>query len=128
MKSQISLKEKSTSTEALNDLIIDSIQDIKGEKIVKLDLRKLDESPTDFFIICEANSNTQVGAIAGNIQKRLKLEVNVQAAHVEGTQNALWVCLDYFTTVVHVFYKETREFYQLDALWNDAKKTEYNDL
>lgn len=128
MKSKISLKEKKISTEALNDLIIESIQDIKGEKIVKLDLRGLDESPTDFFIICEANSNTQVGAIAGNIQKRLKLEANTHAAHVEGTQNSLWVCLDYFTTVVHIFYKETRTFYQLDALWNDAKKTEYDDL
>ena len=116
------------STEALNDLIIDSIQDIKGKNVVKLDLRKLDEAPTDFFIICEGDSNTQVRAISDNIHKRLKQEAGQFPSHAEGKQNAHWVCMDYFTTVVHVFYKDTRKFYELEDLWSDAKFTEYENL
>lgn len=114
--------------EKLNDLIVDSIRDIKGENIVKLDMRKLEDSPTDFFIICEGNSNTQVKAIADNIHKRLKEETGNLPAHYEGQQNALWICLDYFNTVVHVFYRETRQFYELEDLWSDAEFTEYDSL
>lgn len=122
------MQNPSTTTEELNDLIIDSIQDIKGKNIVKLDLRKLDDAPTDFFIICEGDSNTQVKAIAGNIFKRLKVEVDQPPLHMEGTQNARWICMDYFTTVVHVFYRESREFYDIEQLWSDAKSTEYENL
>lgn len=114
--------------EALNELIIDSIQDIKGQDIVKLDLRKLDDAPTDFFIVCEAQSSTQARAIAGNIQKRLKDEEGVFASNVEGTQSSRWICLDYFYTVVHVFYDGAREFYELENLWSDAILSEYDNL
>lgn len=116
------------STEALNDLIVDSIQDIKGKNVVKLDLRKLDEAPTDYFIICEGDSNTQVKAISENIHKRLKQEAGQFPSHSEGKQNAQWVCMDYFTTVVHIFYRDTRKFYELEELWSDAKFTEYENL
>ena len=112
----------------MNELIVDSIQDIKGKNIVKLDLRHLEDAPAEFFIICEGDSNTQVKAIAGNIQKRLKEEGQLLPSHVEGTRNALWICLDYFTTVVHVFYRETRSFYELEDLWGDAYFTEYESL
>ncbi len=122
------IKTNPDFTENLNDLIIDSIQDIKGKNVLKLDLRQLDEAPADFFIICEGDSNTQVKAIADNIEMRLKKEAGQRPAHSEGQQNALWVCMDYFHTVVHVFYKETRQFYQLEDLWNDAKATEYANL
>ena len=71
MNSQKEAKQQPLSVEQLNDLIVDSIQDIKGEKIVKLDLRHLDDAPTEFFIICEGNSNTQVKAISDNIYKFL---------------------------------------------------------
>ena len=116
------------SSEELNALIIDSIQDIKGENIIKLDLRHLEEAPADFFIICEGQSNTQVKAISDNIYKRLKLEGNTLPSHMEGQQNALWILVDYFTTVVHVFYKDTRSFYELEDLWSDAIFTEYGNL
>lgn len=128
MNSQYKISHSFSSTEELNDLIIDSIQDIKGNNIVKLDLRQLEEAPTDYFIICEGSSNTQVKAISDNIQKRLKQENQVLPSHVEGANNALWICLDYFTTVVHVFYRETRLFYDLEDLWSDAKFTEYETL
>ena len=114
--------------EQLNDLIIDSIQDIKGKNIVKLDLRQLEDAPTDFFIICEGDSNTQVKAISDNVYLRVKKEGYTLPSHYEGQQNALWILLDYFSTVVHVFYKDTRKFYELEDLWGDAIFTEYDSL
>ncbi len=128
MNTQFELQPQKLSLEDLNDLIIDSIQDIKGKNIVKLDLRKLEDAPTDFFVICEGDSNIQVKAIADNIQKRVKKEAYTYPSHVEGAQNARWVCIDYFSTVVHVFYSETRRFYELEELWGDAVFTEYQSL
>ena len=121
----INLKAQSQtlSTEALNDLIVDSIQDIKGQNIWKLD-----DAPTDFFIICEGESSVQVRSIAENIQKRLKLEEDILSSNSEGMQSAHWICLDYFYTVVHIFYHETRAFYELEDLWSDAVVTEYENL
>lgn len=128
MNLETKVDDPNIGIEELNDLIIDSIQDIKGKQIVKLDLRELEEAPADFFIICEGESNTQVKAISDNIHRRLKQEANTFPNHVEGEKNALWICLDYFNTVVHIFYKETRGFYELEALWSDAKFTEYDTL
>jgi len=125
---QAAVKKNPSYTEELNDLIIDSIQDIKGKNVLKLDMRDLDDAPTDFFIICEGDSNTQVKAISENIHKRLKEEADQRPAHSEGKQNARWICMDYFDIVVHVFYRETREFYELEELWSDAKITEYANL
>jgi len=116
------------ASQELNDIIIDAIQDIKGQNIVKLDLRQLDEAPTDFFIICEGESNTQVRSIDANIRKRTKQELETFPSHVEGSQDATWVLVDYFTTVVHVFHPEKRAFYELEDLWSDAQFTEYADI
>ncbi len=116
------------SSQELNDLIIDAIQDIKGHNIIKLDLRELGEAPTDFFIICEGESTTQVNAIASNIQKRIKNELGGLPSHVEGKQGAFWILVDYFTTMVHIFHPEKRAFYELEDLWSDAKITEYTNL
>lgn len=128
MNTSSEAKKLEISNDQLNDLIIDCITDIKGKNIVKLDLRELHDGPTDFFIICDGDSNTQVRAIAENIKKRLKQEVALPPSHYEGQQNARWICLDYFTTVVHVFYPETREFYGLEELWSDAISTEYDHI
>jgi ribosome-associated protein len=119
---------KRLSTEEMNALIIDSIQDIKGKNISLLDLRHLDDAPTDFFIVCSGESTVQVKGIAGNIQARLKKEADTLPSHIEGTDTSVWVLVDYFVTVVHVFYPETREFYQLEELWSDAKVTKYEDI
>ena len=119
---------KDPSIEQINDLIIESIQDIKGENIVCLDLRNLEDRPTDFFIICEAESSTKIGAIATNIHQRLKNEALLTPSHFEGKTNGKWVLLDYFYTVVHVFYPETRAFYELEDLWSDSKVTEYKNI
>ncbi|HMQ47863.1 MAG TPA: ribosome silencing factor [Saprospiraceae bacterium] len=128
MNSQINLQQRKLTTAELNDLIIDSIQDIKGKNIVKLDLRHLHDAPTDYFIICEGDSNTQVKAICDNIRRRLKNEAGTLPSHSEGERNALWICMDYFHVAVHIFYRETRKFYELEELWSDARFTTYEDL
>ncbi len=109
----------------MNDLIIDSIRDIKGKNIVKLDMRGISGAPADFFIICEGDSTVQVASIAGNIYKRMKQEKTILPISYEGKNNSTWLLIDYFTTVVHVFYPETREYYNLESLWNDAIKEVY---
>ena len=108
--------------------IIDSIQDIKGKKIIKLDLTNLDERPTDYFIICQGESSTQVKSIAQNIQLRLKDELGLSPQRSEGIAGAKWILVDYFDVIVHVFYPETREFYDLEDLWSDSEITTYKDL
>ncbi len=122
MNKNTSLEIKNPSTESMNELIIDSIKDIKGKNIVKLDMREISGAPADFFIICEGDSTVQVASIAGNIYKRMKLEKGILPISYEGKNNSTWLLIDYFTTVVHVFYPETREFYNLESLWNDAVK------
>ncbi len=119
---------KNVAFPALNDLIIDAILDIKGKRITKLDLRKLDDSATDFFIICEGESNTQIKALAENIHKRVREELDVKPSHVEGQGGGKWILVDYFTTVVHIFYPDTRTFYDLEDLWSDAEVTQYESL
>ena len=116
------------SPQGLQDLIVDCITDIKGKNIVLLNLKALDDAPADYFIVCEGDSTTQVRAIAGNIERRLRDEINLRAGHVEGTQHAKWVCMDYFDTVVHIFHPETRRFYDLEQLWSDAERIEYQDI
>jgi ribosome-associated protein len=123
-----SIEIKNYSTESMNELIIDSIKDIKGKNIVKLDMREISGAPADFFIICEGDSTVQVASIAGNIHKRMKQEMATLPISYEGKNNSTWLLIDYFTTVVHVFYPETREFYNLESLWNDAIKEEIPEI
>jgi ribosome-associated protein len=116
-----------SESDELNELIIDSIQDIKGKNIIKIDLRSLPEAPADYFIICEGESTTQVSAIAGNVYKKVKDQMGF-IPHREGQEAAKWVLVDYFDTIVHVFYPETRALYDLEDLWSDAEFTEFQNL
>jgi ribosome-associated protein len=111
----------------LQDFIIDCITDIKGKNIVILDLRALNDASLDFFIICEGESTTQVRGIASNIDRRLKQERMLHSGHIEGLEHAKWVCMDYFDIVVHIFHPEARQFYELEHLWSDAKRTDIEE-
>lgn len=111
----------------LIEKIIEAIQDTKGEDIKLLDLTKIENSAADYFIICSANSNTQVNAIAGNIEKKVRNELKNRPWHVEGTENAMWILVDYISVVVHVFQKHIREFYDLEDLWSDAQITSIDE-
>ena len=115
-----------TKFKKLIRLIIDGIEDVKGNEISLLDLRKLENRISDYFIICDGNSNTQVNAIINSVTKKVSKELKDKPWGVEGTENAEWVLLDYVDVVVHVFQKEKREFYDLEGLWGDAKRIELN--
>jgi ribosome-associated protein len=97
----------------------------KAETVLSIDLRGL--SPAcDFFVICEGTSSVHVRAIADGIEDGLR-ESGEKAWHVEGRETGHWVLLDYVNVVVHVFDTETREYYQLERLWGDAKTEKYED-
>ena len=90
-------------------------------------MKHLPDAPALYFVICEGESSTKIKAIAGNVQRRAKIEAH-QSAHSEGQLNAKWVLVDFFDVVVHVFDKDTRNYYDLEDLWGDAKITEYQNI
>ncbi len=112
-----------TKSSKLFKSIINAIQDKKGEKVVSLDLKKIDEAVADFFILCEARSNIQIKAIADNIIETIETECGERPYHVE--HGDTWTLIDYVNIVVHVFQHEQRSFYNLEGLWEDAPRAEH---
>ena len=96
--------------------IVDSIEEVKGE-----DLRKLEARVCDYFVICEGTSNTQVSAIVNSINKKVSKTLKDKAWGIEGMESAEWVLMDYIDVVVHIFQRQKREFYDIEGLWGDAK-------
>jgi|TARA_B110000259_G_scaffold44976_1_gene52133 ribosome-associated protein len=113
--------KKEKGTDQLITQIIKGIEEVKGQDIEILDLRDIENTVCDYFIICNGNSNTQVNAIVNSIQKTVSKAIQEKPWHVEGSNNAEWVLLDYVHVVVHVFQKQIREFYNIEGLWGDAK-------
>lgn len=103
----------------------ESIFNKKGFDVIILDLRKLTPI-ADFFVICSADSDTQVKAIADEVERNLK-ELGSRTWHKEGFKSLNWVLLDYVDVVVHVFKKDIREYYNLERLWGDAPIDELED-
>jgi len=117
------MAKKTISTDVLLTNIIKGIEEVKGNDIEILDLREIDTAVCDYFVICNGSSNTQVNAIVNSVQKVVSKEIKDKPWHVEGTDNAEWVLMDYVSIVVHVFQKEIREYYNIEGLWGDAKIT-----
>ena len=107
--------------------IIAAIQEKKGQNIVSLDLRKINEAVADFFIICEAGNQPQIKAIAENVEYQVKVKCDEDPYHHEGYQALQWVLVDYVNVVVHVMLTENRKFYKLEEMWSDAVGQEHND-
>ncbi len=118
------MQKRKASTDELIALILQGIEDVKGHDILLLDLRDIENTVCDYFIICNGTSNTQVNAIVGSIQKTVSKAIHDKPWHVEGQDNAEWVLMDYVNVVVHVFQKHIREYYDIEGLWGDAKFTE----
>lgn len=129
--SKLSTRRKRTSiaritkNSKLFKAIIHAIQDKKGSNIISLDLRKIPEAVADFFIICEANSTTQVKAISDNVEFYVKTVTDESPYRHEGQQAAHWILVDYINVVVHVMQPETRKFYKLEEMWSDALGEEH---
>jgi ribosome-associated protein len=105
--------------------IIHAILEKKGENIVSLDLRKIHEAVSDFFIICEASNNNQLKAIADSIEEEVKKVCNESPYKHEGRQAQQWILIDYVNIVVHIMLPEPRKFYQLEEMWSDAPAMEH---
>ena len=118
------MTKKQVSTDDLISVIIQGIEEVKGENIKLLDLRDIENTVCDYFIICSGNSNTQVKAISGSVQKLVSKQVKDKPWHIEGENNAEWILMDYVNVAVHVFQKQIRDFYDIESLWGDAKITE----
>ena len=117
------MAKENISADQLITVILSGIEDVKGKEINILDLREIENTVCDYFIICEGTSNTQVSAIVNSIQKKVSKEIKDKPWHIEGLDNAEWVLMDYVNVVVHVFQKHVREYYDIESLWGDAKTT-----
>jgi ribosome-associated protein len=115
-----STKEQTTS---LLDAIVDGMQEKKAKNITVINLSQLENRVADYFVICDADSNTHVSAIADSLEEMVLKHTNEKPYHSEGYQNAEWILVDYVNIVAHVFLRETREFYNIEALWADGEIT-----
>ena len=108
-------------TKKLLSTIIESIQEKKGSIIVVADLNGIEGTICQYFIICQGNSPTQVDAITDSVIDTCREKMKEKPAHVVGRENALWVAMDYGEAMVHIFVPDTREYYDLEHLWEDAQ-------
>lgn len=116
------IRHQSENTEQLVATIVEAMDSLKGKEIVTLDLRETGTSVTDYFVICHANSKTQVDAIADKIIDEVSDKNKIKPYHVEGRDNTEWILIDFVDVVVHVFLQSMRKYYQLEELWADAEK------
>ncbi|MDD2419685.1 MAG: ribosome silencing factor [Bacteroidales bacterium] len=137
------VKKKIVSTETENQKIVpaevsgtdkqeikciaDAMLDKKASFVCSLDLRSTGTAICDYFVICNADSTTQVMAIADNVEEMMHTKCNRKINRMQGKENAFWVIIDYGNIVVHIFQTEYRQFYRLEDLWADAEKTTYQD-
>jgi len=128
-----SLKNRKKSITRINrnskifKTIIHAIQEKKGENIVSLDLRKIPEAVSDFFVICQASNPNQLRAIADSVEEEVKKKCGEYPYKHEGRQALQWILIDYVNIVVHVMLPEPRKFYRLEEMWSDASVLEHED-
>lgn len=111
----------SDESKKIAEVIIHGIQEKKGKDIVSLDLRNISSSVSDFFVVCHADSSTQVKAIADFVEDEMYKAFNEEPWHKEGFQNSEWILLDFVSVVVHIFRTEKRDYYGVEDLWGDAE-------
>lgn len=104
----------------ISELAVFGIQEKKGNDIVRLDLRNLNSTVTDYFVICHADSSTQVKAIANSVEEEVYKVLKQEPRHKEGLEHGEWILLDYFDVVIHIFRTDKREYYGVEELWGDA--------
>lgn len=115
-------------SKVLCDAIVEGMQENKAKDIVVLDLREIHNAVCDYFVICSGESSTQVDGISSSVVRHTRKELSDKPYSIEGKSNREWVLLDYVSVVAHVFYKETRAFYELEDLWADAVRVDVPNL
>ncbi len=115
-------------TNNLIEKIKEGIQEKKGKNIVIADLTKIDDTICNYLVICQGNTPTQVSAIVDSVKEFAQKGAHTKPLGVDGLRNAEWVAMDYADVLVHVFLPETRNFYNLETLWADAKLTTIPDI
>lgn len=121
------MAKRKNATEKLLSVIIEAVADKKGKNTVSLDLRKIKDTPSDFFVITHGDSSTQVKAIYDSVLEQTA-EAGFKAYRTESSKGAEWMIIDFVDVTVHVFYREKRDFYALEELWSDAAVTTYADV
>lgn len=116
------IRHQSDNVESIVATVVEAMDSVKGKEIVTLDLRETGTAVTDYFVICHANSKTQVDALADKVIDQVFENNRVKPYHVEGRDNTEWVLIDFVDVVVHIFLQSARQFYQLEELWADAEK------
>ncbi len=116
------IRHQAENAEEIVATVVEAMDSVKGKEIVTLDLRETGTAVTDYFVICHANSKTQVDALADKIIDEVRDKNGVKPYHIEGRDNTEWILIDFVDVVVHVFLQSMRKFYQLEELWADAEK------
>jgi len=114
------MKKRSDAPDILLRGIIKGIFEKKGQNVLKIDLRKLENRIADYFVICHGSSGTQVDSICDSVDDTVRKESKEKPLHIEGLDNCFWVLLDYGNVIVHIFQEEYRNFYNLESLWADG--------
>ena len=109
----------------ISELAIHGMQEKKGNDLVRLDLRNVNSSVADYFVICHADSATQVKAIANSVEEEIYKAVQQDPWRKEGLEYGEWILLDYVDVVIHIFRTDKREFYGVEDLWGDAEIKSY---
>jgi ribosome-associated protein len=116
----MNIKKELTTSDILANIIIEGMKEVKACEIVSLDLRKIETSVCDFFIICNGTSSTHASAIADSVIEETLKSIKEKPWNKEGLTNNDWILLDYGNVVVHIFQKESRDYYNIEKLWGDA--------
>jgi ribosome-associated protein len=113
---------KSETIESPNklELIVEALKEVKGKNIVVINLEKVHNAICDYFVICHGDSTSQVDGLSDSVARKVKSELSINAHHIEGKNNSLWVLMDYSEILVHIFLGENRSFYNLEDLWADG--------
>ena len=121
------IRHENDNTEEVLNAIVETMLEMKAKGVTSLDMRELHSAVTDYFVICHAQSKTQVNAIAEKIIDNVRNKLHVHVYHEEGFENSEWILLDYVDVVVHVFLQEKRDFFKLEELWADAEMKTYEE-
>ena len=117
------MSKEATNTNLLTKDIVNIIEDAKGKDIGTLDLRNIETAICDFFIVCTGTSNIHVKSIEDKIKKMISKKIGENPLHIEGNKTADWILIDYYDVIIHIFQKQTRDFYKIEEFWGDAKIT-----